>query len=109
MPIAHCQIKPGLNFGSQDLIDLWSLESGQPAQHMTVNLTEVSQQFGVEYAVMANLTVPSAWSTPQISALQVGLAKALSQYFRIEIDQVHVITSIISSGTVVESGKEVTW
>jgi len=58
---------------------------------------------------MANLSLPSMWSTSDISSLQVGLAEALSLYFGFAIDEVHVITNIVTSGMVVESGQEIKW
>ncbi|EEX31348.1 hypothetical protein VIC_004296 [Vibrio coralliilyticus ATCC BAA-450] len=39
----------------------------------------------------------------------MGLAKALSESFSVESQNVLVMTTILSSGFVVENGREVTW
>jgi hypothetical protein len=53
--------------------------------------------------------LPSIWSKSNISSLQLGLASALSKHYLVEIDEVQVITHIVTSGLVVESGKEINW
>ena len=94
---------------SGNLIDLWSQEAGVASEHMTINVIVSDEQLGNKYKIMANLALPTLWSTSDISSIQVGLAKALSKYFIVEINEVHVITNIVASGTVVESGKEIQW
>lgn len=91
------------------VVHLWSAASSKDADEMTVNLIEISQQFGKQYKIMADLLLPSAWSAADISWLQLGLAKALSTYFCISIDEIIVLTHIVESGRVVESGQEVRW
>ena len=76
---------------------------------MTVNIINSSQQTGKEYAVMANLQLPSMWSSSDISSLQIGLANALAKSFGVSINQIHIVTSIVGSGMVVEDGEELTW
>ena len=49
------------------------------------------------------------WSKSNISSLQMGLATALSQHFLVDIKEVQVVTNIVTSGLVVESGKEISW
>lgn len=109
MPIANCLVAPACPQGSGNLIDFWANESGQSSEHMTVNIIASTQQLGNKYFVMANLLLPSVWSSASISTLQTGLAKALAKYFNIAIGQVHVVTNIVNSGMVVEAGQEVTW
>jgi hypothetical protein len=88
---------------------MWANESGKSADHMTINVMPSSQQFGKKYAVMANLLLPSIWSLEDISLLQVGLAKALAVNFGVALSTVHIVTSVIGSGLVVEDGKEIQW
>ena len=64
---------------------------------------------GKEYAVIATLLLPSIWLRNEISALQKGLARALSVYYSLPNEQVFITTSIVDSGFVVENGNEVTW
>lgn len=109
MPIANCVITPECLQDSESLIELWSSESGISAEHMTINLISSSKQIGKNYKIMASLALPSIWSLADISSLQLGLAKALSVNFSVAVSEVHVITTIVSSGMVVESGKEITW
>jgi len=109
MPIANCVIIKECMNRSGNLIDLWSQEAGVASEHMTINVIVSDEQLGNKYKIMANLALPTLWSTSDISSIQVGLAKALSKYFIVEINEVHVITNIVASGTVVESGKEIQW
>ena len=109
MPIVNCVITQECSQGSGNLIELWADESGISSEHMTINIVIGSEQLENKYKIMANLALPSMWSTSDISSLQVGLAKALSQHFALAISEVHVITNIVTSGMVVESGQEVKW
>ena len=109
MPIANCVITQECLQSSENLIELWSKESGISPEHMTINIVTSREQLGNKYKIMANLSLPSMWSTSDISSLQVGLAKALSNHFAVAINEVHVITNIVTSGMVVEAGQEIKW
>lgn len=109
MPIANCIVTSDCRPDSNNLIDLWANESGQPAEHMTINIITGTKQFGNRYPVMATLWLPSIWSRSDISSLQLGLATALAKYFNLTSSEVHVITRIVKSGMVVEDGEEIQW
>jgi hypothetical protein len=112
MPIANCYISSefAIKAGNDsDLLELWAKHSKQSAEEMTINLINVQQQLGKCYSIMAQLLLPNIWSTNNISLLQTGLAKALSIYFQKPIKQIIVVTILIASGNVVESGKEISW
>jgi hypothetical protein len=112
MPIANCLVKKGCYqkvSSSDSLIDLWAAESGLSSQQMTVNITQSSEQRGNAYNIMAVLYLPSLWSKQDINLLQTGLAYALTRYFNVDINTVHVITHILQSGMVVEHGEIVEW
>jgi hypothetical protein len=109
MPIANCTIASENSSCSEDLIELWASESGISPEHMTINIVAGSGQVGKKYAAMANLLLPSLWSDSEISSLQLGLARALAQHYAIPVAEVHVVTTIVTSGKVVESGREVEW
>ncbi|MCL6416239.1 hypothetical protein MIB92_11300 [Aestuariirhabdus sp. Z084] len=109
MPIAHCFIPQNLTPGDDDIVQLWAKESGQSSAHMTINVIHRSQQLGHPYPVMVTLLLPSLWSSDAISSLQRGLAKALSQHYGLSIDDIHIVTQIVASGMVVESGQEQHW
>ena len=112
MPIANCIISPECKRNTdrpKSLIELWSSEAKISSEHMTINLTQSSEQLGKKYQVMATLLLPSAWSLTDISSLQIGLAVALGEYFHLHINEVFVSTTIVNSGMVVETGKEVVW
>ncbi|MGH1539774.1 MAG: hypothetical protein ACRBHB_05070 [Arenicella sp.] len=114
MPIANCivahdSLSSSSSKGASSLVELWANESGKLSEHMTVNVVASYKQFGNKYPVMATLLLPSVWSDSDISLLQTGLAKALSRYFDVTLNEVHVVTDIIHSGMVVEEGKEVQW
>lgn len=112
MPIANCIVtKTCCNQSgtSENLVTLWSEESGKSDEHMTVNIIECLEQSGSKYEVMATLLLPSLWSGQDIDVLQIGLAKALAKHFDISLGAVHVTTHMVQSGLVVEHGELVTW
>ena len=109
MPIANCFVTSECQSGSGSLIELWAEEAGHSSEHMTVNIVTGSQQFGNGYSVMATLYLPSVWSPSDVSSLQLGLARALSKYFKRPSSDVHVMTTIVDSGMVVEKGREAHW
>jgi len=114
MPIANCVISPDYRNKpdrSKNLVLLWVQHSriSNAASEMTVNIICSSEQLGKKYMITANLMLPSVWSKVDVSSLQLGLAKALSEYYSLSLDQILVATSIINAGNVVEKGKEITW
>jgi hypothetical protein len=114
MPIANCIINPELSAHTDlsdqtDIISIWSKQSGVAIEHMTINFVSSIAQLGKQYQVMATLQLPSIWSQEKISILQLGLATTLSKCFSIPSEQVHVVTSVIDSGLVVENGEQITW
>ena len=112
MPIANCILTPEcINSSDQqgNLIDKWAKAADQSSEHMTINLLTLKEQLGNAYQIMASLQLPALWSPKDISSLQTGLAKALSEHFSVPLSTVHVVTNIIESGRVVEDGKEVKW
>lgn len=109
MPIANCIIKRDLDRCEGDLIGLWSSESQQPAEHMTVNIIVSEGQMGKSYGAMATLYLPSLWSESAINKLQLGLSYALSKFYRLPAAEVFVTTCIVESGRVVEEGVVLNW
>ena len=109
MPIANCIVTPDSVEGRSDLIEHWASESAQSPEHMTINITISNRQLGNKYRVMASLFPPSMWSSENVSILQIGLAKALAKHFDLALSEVHVITNVVNSGSVVESGQEIKW
>lgn len=112
MPIAHCivhknRLSPQLR--SADPVALWAEFSGQSAADMTINLVASTAQYGRAYPVMASLLLPTAWSDKSCSALQLGLARALAQFFDLPAEDIHVVTQSIEPGQVVEAGREARW
>lgn len=110
MPIANCFVRDDVADPAQvaELAVRWSEESGIDGEHMTVNLARVTQA-GAPYRVMAFLHLPSLWNAEQIDRLQLGLARALADYFGLPASEVHVITSIVQPGHVVEEGETQRW
>jgi len=109
MPIANCIITQEYSAPAGQLIERWAKASGVSPEHMTINIIYSHEQLGKQYKIMAHLMLPSIWSKSDISSLQIGLATALSQHFLVDINDIQVITNIITSGLVVESGKEINW
>jgi len=112
MPIANCIITSKCqshSASSSNLIELWANESKISSEHMTINIITSNEQLGNKYAIMATLLLPSIWSKSDITSLQVGLAKALTVHYDAPLEDVFISTTIVNSGMVVESGKEVKW
>ena len=111
MPIANCfvhgEVRTDVEFDA--LTALWSEESGIGSEQMTINLIAGTRQLGAQYRVMAFLHLPSLWTTEQVGQLQVGLARALARGFRLAPAEVHVITSTVEPGHVVEGGEIQDW
>ncbi|MCV2885935.1 hypothetical protein OE749_14680 [Aestuariibacter sp. AA17] len=91
------------------LIPLWSSLSGVRETHLTVNIIPNVQQYGQPYDVMVNLYLPSMWSNSQVAAIQLGLANALSTSLKRPISDIHIISTIVDTGLVVEDGHMITW
>lgn len=119
MPIANCILSPlcpsrpaaGEPERVDDLIHLWATHADRAhaLSEMTVNVYHAHAQLGKQYRIMAHLLLPSIWSKEDVSALQLGLARALADYYAIAVDEVMVTTNILHSGLVVENGEEIRW
>lgn len=112
MPIANCLVHKGCYqkvSSTESLIELWAAESGMSSEHMTVNITQYAEQRGNAYNIMAVLYMPSIWCKQDVNLCQTGLAYALTRYFNVNINTVHVMTHILESGMVVENGEIVEW
>lgn len=109
MPIANCYVLSGSVLKDEDIVGAWSAESGVSGEHMTVNVIEIAKQVGNSYRIMVTLLLPTVWSRSDVSALQLSLAKALARCYRVPIEEVFVVTSLVNSGFVVEAGEAVTW
>lgn len=109
MPIALCVISPQLTAGHRDPVAMWSAAAGVDAGLMTINFVVADWQVGARYDVMATLQLPTAWSGPQASKIQLALASALSACFSVPANRVQVVTQRIESGDAVENGEEQHW
>ena len=113
MPIANCFINSERYDGDLnaigDLVALWSKRTGESAQHMSLNFMLTDLQQGSRYVVMAWLYLPSLWSSVGATRLQIELAQALAEGLEIDLNEVHVVTTMIKSGFVVDDGKQVEW
>lgn len=112
MPVANCIVSAelsGTRRPESDLIELWADAAGLSSAEMTVNIVVASAQYGKGCDLQAHLLLPSLWSESDISKLQLGLSKALSEFFKLEEKQILVTTQILESGRVVEGGKKLTW
>lgn len=105
MPIASCHLlsmPEGLD--PSEIVAAWSRHSGIEPDEMTLDLVAV-QRGGKRYAAIAWLYLPSLWPEDAVVALSRGLAEALD----VEPSAVQVLTSILTSGRVVEAGEIVHW
>ena len=108
MPIANCFVSAPHEFDADAVVTVWSARSAIGADEMTVNVVQAGQG-GKRYAAMAWLYLPSLWSGEHVVALSEGLAAALAEVLHAPSSAVQVITSVITSGLVVESGETLRW
>jgi hypothetical protein len=109
MPIANCHVlsmAEGLD--PSEIVAAWSRRSGIEPNEMTLDLVAV-QRGGKRYAAIAWLYLPSLWPEEAVAALSTGLAAALAEALQVESSSVQVLTSILTSGMVVEAGEIVDW
>jgi len=114
MPIVNCTIAPDLECeikNNHDLIKRWSIESGFPegAKEMTINIVRSEAQYGNQYKIIANLFLPSLWSSDALRSLQCGLDIVLRRCFSLRPDEILIITHVIDSGLIVDKGEVVEW
>ncbi len=112
MPIAHCILGPDIKLDTSPvslIVERWADYAGISGEHMTLTLTQSDAQFGLCYRLMATLYLPSLWSSEDVGILQLALARSLADCFDCSPASVHVITTIIQSGFVVEDGEIVKW
>jgi hypothetical protein len=109
MPIANCHVlsMPD-DLGPSDIVEAWSRHSGIEPDEMTLDLVAV-QQGGKRYRAIAWLYLPSLWPEEAVDALATGLAAALAEALDVESSSVQVLTSIMTSGLVVEAGEIMHW
>ncbi len=109
MPIANCLFAAEeSNPPPEMIVREWSHRSGIDPVDMTVNVVQ-AHQGGKKYAVLAWLYLPSLWSEEEVILLSEGLAAALADVTQVEPSSVQVITSIVTSGSVVEAGTTLRW
>jgi len=108
MPIANCLFASEVNPHPETIVTAWSHHAGIDPAEMTVNVVQ-ARQGGKKYAVMAWLYLPSLWSEEEVVLLSEGLAAALADVAQVEPSSVQVLTSIVTSGSVVEVGTTLRW
>ena len=109
MPIANCFFASAPHeLDAETIVLAWSARSGIEADQMTINVVH-GQQAGNRYEVIAWLYLPSLCSEPEVVALSEGLAAALEDALHVPSRAVQVLTSIITSGLVVEAGRTLRW
>jgi hypothetical protein len=109
MPIASCHVlsmPDGLD--PSDIVEAWSRHSEIEPDEMTLDLVAV-EQGGKRYRAIAWLYLPSLWPDEAVAALATGLAAALAEALDVESSSVQVLTSILTSGSVVEAGEIMHW
>ncbi len=109
MPIANCIFVTTTDDpDARAIVRAWSSYSGIDADDMTINVMH-ARQGGRRYAVMAWLYLPSLWTNDDVVALSEGLAAALAEVVHVPSSSVQVLTSIMTSGLVVEAGETLRW
>lgn len=109
MPIANCHVlSMPEDLDPSDIVDAWSRHSGIGSDEMTLDLVAVHRG-GKRYGAIAWLYLPSLWPEEAVAALSTGLAAALAEALDVESSSVQVLTSILTSGLVVEAGEIVRW
>ena len=57
----------------------------------------------------ATLYLPDFWTPDEVKGIQVGLLETICKCLEIKKERVFILTSLITSGHVVEDGKIVSW
>jgi len=107
MPIASCITLEHLD--AEAVAEKWAALVPFAESEMTVATSTVTSVGGRVYSAIAELHLPSMWSSDQIERLQEGLAQALAEVLEIEDSRILVITRIVESGRVVEEGSTLRW
>ncbi len=111
MPIANCFIKEK-QISLKELRKLsesWASEIQVDVDDVCLTFIPDCIQAGQQYKVLVNLYLPSLWSEDQVNHIQKSLLGILCGFFKVDSSQVFIMTSIIQSGHVVESGEIVKW
>lgn len=123
MPIANCFVDFDLQYAliadegngkrgeKLDIISAWAEKAKLPKarEHMTINFIQSHSQHGTAYPIMAWLYLPSLWPQEDVHSLQRALAETLSHFLHKELEDVHIITTIVDSGQAVVGGETQEW
>ena len=111
MPIANCIAPAAILSASavDDMTRTWSEASGVGPEHMTINLVARTAQVGAAYEAMVFLYPPSTWRADQVRDLQAGLATAVCRHLDLTPPEVHVLTTMVESGHVLDDGEIQEW
>jgi hypothetical protein len=111
MPIANCFVteKEVYLEGIDQLALEWAAKISTDVHDITINVIPSYRQVGQTYSVMVNLFLPDFWTPDEVKGIQVGLLETICRCLKVKAEKVFIITSLITSGHVVEDGKIVTW
>ena len=111
MPIANCFIKDKKVSQQelQQLAEKWASDAEVDVKDICLTFIPNCIQAGQQYIALANLYLPSLWNDEQIHHIQKSLLRIICEFLRVESSEVFIMTSMIQSGHVVESGEIVKW
>jgi hypothetical protein len=58
---------------------------------------------------MVNLYLPDFWTPDEVKDIQAGLLETVCKCLHVKRERVFIVTTLITSGHVVEDGKIVSW
>lgn len=111
MPIANCYINQ-ITVSNQKLEALtkeWATVIEVDISDICLSFVEVAAQTGQTYKIVVNLFLPSLWDKSNIEKIQLSLDILLKRHLQLESEDVFIITNIVQSGNIMESGKIVKW
>lgn len=111
MPIAICNIKNKAisNKILEPLVSKWADKIGVNIRDISITFVPNCIQFGQQYDILCNLYLPSLWEKENVNLIQNELLVVLVDAFKIQTENIFIITNIVQSGNVVENGKIVEW
>ena len=111
MPIAICNIKNKAIDREilEPLVSKWADKIGVNISDVSITFVPNCIQFGQQYDILCNLYLPSLWEKENVKLIQNELLVALVDAFKIQPEDIFIITNIVQSGNVMENGQIVEW
>lgn len=112
MPIAFVYVGRGFPISQEQVEKLagaWSSLSKISLEDITVTVQEHIHQAGGGYKAMVRLILPSLWEENDVRRISMSLNEAVVKTLHLRDEDVVIMTSIVSSGEVLDRGVILEW